>query len=206
MEYTLLAEGSSDKALMSILRWAVQQQLPNNVAVHGNHADLRQLQKAPKTFHERIRKAVEVYPCDLLFVHRDSDADSPQSRQHEVEMAYSDSGLSSPSLVSVIPVHMTEAWLLLDKDAIRAAAGNPNGVDVLDLPRHPDRILNPKFVLGQLLQQASGLAGRRRKNFNPARHIWQIPHHMKDFTILRRLDAFIAFEAELARTLQQVPE
>jgi hypothetical protein len=101
---------------------------------------------------------------------------------------------------------MTEAWLLLDEEAIRGAAGNPNGKEPLDLPRAPDQIPNPKDVLGELLKQASGLSGRRKKSFRPERHIWQIPGCMRDFTILRRLEAFVDFEKELERTLQTMAE
>jgi len=200
MENTHLAEGSSDKALMDILRWAIKQQLPN-VAVHGNHADLRRLRKAPKELRERIVEAVKLYPCDVLFVHRDSDTALPQHRKDEIQRAYAGSGLSYRRLVCVIPVRMTEAWLLLDEDAIREAAGNPNGKEPLNLPKDPDQIANPKDVLGQLLRQASGLTRRRRKSFRPERHIWQIPGCMKDFRILRRLKAFVDFEKELGRTL-----
>lgn len=174
LAYTLLAEGSSDRALMKILKWVIQQQLPD-VAVDGYHANLGVLSKAPKKLNERILKAAELYPCDLLFVHRDSDTPSPQKRKDEILAAYVESKLSNPSLVCVIPVRMTEAWLLLDKDAIRGAAGNPNGKDPIDLPRAPDQIPNPKEFLRELLKQASGLTGRRRKSFKPERYIWQIP-------------------------------
>jgi len=203
--YTLLAEGSSDKALMDILRWAIKHRL-KDVPVQGHYADLRLLRKAPGALSERIRAAVELYPCDLLFVHRDSDAASPQQRKQEIQAAYEESGLSSPGMVMVIPVRMTEAWLLLDEEAIRGAAGNPNGKEPLDLPQAPDQIPNPKEVLGELLKQASGLPGRRRKSFRPERCIWQIPGRMKEFAILRRLAAFVDFETELEGALKLMRE
>ena len=40
--------------------------------------------------------------------------------------------------VLVIPVRMTEAWLLIDELALRRAAGNPNGRNPLDLPALKD--------------------------------------------------------------------
>ena len=203
--YTLLAEGSSDKALMDILRWAIKHRL-KDVPVQGRYADLRPLRKAPRKLSEKIRAAVDLYPCDLLFVHRDSDAASPQQRKQEIQAAYEESRLSSPSMVIVIPVRMTEAWLLLDEDAIRRAARNPNGKEPLELPREPDQIPNPKDVLGELLKQASGLAGRRRKRFRPEQYIWQIPGFMKEFAILRRLAAFVDFEKELEGALKLMRE
>jgi hypothetical protein len=36
--------------------------------------------------------------------------------------------------IPVVPVRMTEAWLLADEFAIRSAPGNPNGTQSLDLP------------------------------------------------------------------------
>jgi hypothetical protein len=199
--YTLLAEGSSDKALMDILRWAIKHRL-KDVPVQGHYADLRPLPKAPRKLSERIHAAVDLYPCDLLFVHRDADAALPQQRKQEIRAAYEESGLSSPRMVFVIPVRMTEAWLLLDEDAIRRASGNPNGKEPLELPRDPDQLPNPKDVLGELLKQASGLAGRRRKRFRPEQCTGRIPGFMKEFAILRRLAAFVDFENELERALQ----
>ena len=90
--------------------------------------------------HEKIQAAVKWYPCDLLFIHRDAEGQSLLERKAEIDEAVSLAckTVAIPPAIAVVPVRMTEAWLLFDIPAIRAAAGNPNGSVDLDLPRLAD--------------------------------------------------------------------
>lgn len=74
----------------------------------------------------------------------------------------------STNLVPVIPVRMTEAWLLLDEPAIRTVAGNPAGRASLTLPKHheAERLPDPKSVLRQALLDAANVTGRRRERLD----------------------------------------
>lgn len=101
-----------------------------------------------------------------LFVHRDAEAQDPDHRRREVALAVSAVSFTGPS-VAVVPVRMTEAWLLLDEGAIRRAAGRPRGKDPLSLPtaRQVERLADPKRRLQATLAAASGLRGRRLKVF-----------------------------------------
>ncbi|MFN0089482.1 MAG: hypothetical protein ACKVWR_04305 [Acidimicrobiales bacterium] len=103
---------------------------------------------------------------DLVFVHRDAENQSPQLRRDEIERGRHAAGLEGP-VVPVVPVRMTEAWLLLDEQAIRRVAGKPSGRVPLDLPaaRDVERIADPKQILRAALLAASGAAGRRREQF-----------------------------------------
>lgn len=102
---------------------------------------------------------------------------------------------------------MTEAWLLLDESAIRRAAGNPNGREALRLPplRRLEDVPDAKAVLRDLLITASGLAGpRRRKRLQRdlGVRVQRVAELISDFSPLRSLPAFEAFEAELAAALR----
>ncbi len=70
--------------------------------------------------------------------------------------------------VPVIPIRMTEAWLLLDEAQIRRVAGAPNDKTALDLPRagKVESLPDPKALLKTTLARASGLKGRRLEQFN----------------------------------------
>ena len=74
-----------------------------------------------------------LYPCDLLFVHRDAEKESYDFRRQQVEAAV-DGGHHVP----VIPVRMSEAWLLHEEAAIRRGSGNPVGRTALELPQPKD--------------------------------------------------------------------
>jgi hypothetical protein len=139
--------------------------------------------------------AIHYYEGAILFVHRDADREAISERHSEVARAYAVLSPATPT-VAVVPVRMTEAWLLFDESAIRKAAGNPNGSHPLDLPplRRIEDCPNPKAVLNYALEVASGLSGRRLKKFHAAQAVWRIAEVIEDFSPLRQLRAFAQFE------------
>jgi len=150
--------------LLPILTWLLKEYLTDR-DVQSAWADLAGLPNLPKklSFSERIKIAIELHPCDLLFVHRDAETEPRENRVAEIHKAVKEAGKSvSLPIVCVVPVRMTEAWLLFDEAAIRTAAGNPNGKRVLQLPKMA-RVENepdPKELLYELLREASELGGR----------------------------------------------
>ena len=109
-----------------------------------------------------------------------------------------------PPTVPVVPVRMTEAWLLFDENAIRWAASNPNGSDPLPIPmREVEDLPDPKDVLHEALRVASGLSGRRRQKFNVRDAVHRVGEYIDDFSPLRRLNAFQRLEEDLATALRQ---
>lgn len=205
MQFTLLTDGSSDIVLLPILSWLLGQHTKQSFAPQW--ADLRNLRVPPKTLSDKIRTALEIYPCHLLFVHRDAENEAPDVRVHEINRALD--GLEHPPVVRVIPVRMQEAWLLFDAVALRRAAGCPNGKMDLDLPSI-DRLegLNTKKVLHDCLRRASGLVGRRAKDFRPHVNAHRLAEILDDFGPLRALPAFRMLELEVivALTALNLPE
>jgi hypothetical protein len=102
-----------------------------------------------------------------------------------------------------VPVRETEAWLLFDEGAIRRAAGNPNGVSPLHLPRiaECEQLPDPKSVLFNTLIDASGLKGRRRRSFRPQNARARLGDLIDDFSPLRVLSAFQRFEIDVQRVV-----
>ncbi|MBI5605073.1 MAG: DUF4276 family protein [Deltaproteobacteria bacterium] len=200
IRYTLLSDGPSDRALIPLLTWVLREKGDVN-RVQAEWADLGRLPKPPKSLCDRILSAIDLFPCDLLFVHRDAEREEPEKRYEEIRSAIREAtsrGFQTPA-VCVVPVQMTEAWLLFDEFAIRLAAGNPNGKDPLNLPELPkiEQIPNPKDILFQVLREASGLTARRLKKFNLAGARIRITELISDFSPLRALSAF----QELERTV-----
>ncbi len=205
LRYTLLPDGSSDAALLPLLTRVLRWYVPS-VAVDEAWADLRRLPHPPKRLAERIQACMELYPCDVLFVHRDAERVPREDRLYEIDeaVARARERIAIPPHVRVVPVRMREAWLLADEEAIRRAASNPNGRDDLDLPPLADleSLPDPKDVLYKALRQASGLPSGRLRRFSAAKCAFQIPHHMHDMTILRGLPAFQQLEADVTRVVE----
>jgi hypothetical protein len=200
IECTLVCDGSSDVALIHILKWLFSQLgvLPSP-QVHWY--DPRGCRSIPSSMAERIDHAVDLYPCDLLFIHRDEEGQGLTSRTDEIRyaLAASNTGRAGLPVVFVIPVRMMEAWLLFNEGCIRQAAGCPRGRSPLSLP-HPrdcEDLPDPKTLLRSALRIATEKQGRRLKKFNADVAVHRLAELIEDFSPLRQLTAFQNLEAQL---------
>jgi hypothetical protein len=198
LRYTLVADGPTDRALMRITAWLLRQ-IEDLVpcAFVPQFFDPRVLDDPPEGLAAKIERALSLFPCNILFVHRDAEASAPSDRVLEIERALP-TGVGSH--VCIVPVRMTEAWLLIDERAIRMAAGNPHGVHSLGMPsaHNLESLANPKHVLRDLLVQASAFCGRRRDKFERelSQRVHRVAELIDDFGTLRSLPAFREFEQD----------
>lgn len=199
LRFTLLGDGASDRLLLHPIRWALRSM---HVAVEtGRWADLSRARPKPRSLRERVRLALDLYPAEMLFLHRDAEGIAWEARAAEARAAADHAG----HFVAVIPVRMTEAWLLHDEAAIRRASGNPNGTVPLSLPL-PARVEgdpDPKATLLAALLDASELQGRRRQKkratFGEMRA--RTAELIADFGPLRAAPAFDRFLCDLEASL-----
>ena len=201
LRFTLLGDGSSDEALKRHVEWMVRENVASDVAIDSQWADLRAAKPKPEGLGARIERAIDLYPCDVLFVHRDAEREEPERRIQKIAQACLGMNVGVTP-VPVIPVRMSESWLLCDETAIRKAAGNPNGEQPLNLPRLRDieGLPDPKNTLHAVLRCASGLSGRRLKAFLPRARL--VANYITDFSMLRRLPAFQRLETDLRNVLE----
>jgi hypothetical protein len=79
--YTLVADGPSDRALLPIIDWAIEQN--SDIRFAQQYADASLLRATG--LRERVTRALQIYPCDVLFVHRDAERPNQYlARQHEI--------------------------------------------------------------------------------------------------------------------------
>lgn len=177
----LLADGSSDLPLADHLEALC--------ARHGREVlvtpvDERNL-RTGRTMEDRLRflRAQGMLP-DLVFVHRDAEGDLPDHRVSEIRTGASRAGLLDHVIVPIVPVRMTEAWLLLDEAEIRRVAGRPTSTVDLGLPRgtNVERIADPKAALADALLSAADPSGKRRRD----QFVRDFGHHRR--LLLQRLD------------------
>ncbi|MEM8502636.1 MAG: hypothetical protein AAF716_05725 [Cyanobacteria bacterium P01_D01_bin.1] len=191
------------------MSWLLRYHLPE-CAIQSEWADLGSFPNPPNTLEDRITDSLKYYPCDVLFIHRDADNQGRLQRLNEIKTAVSKTVTDKPiAVIPVIPVRMTEAWLLFDESAIRIAADNPGGSQTLALPKlkNAEGIADPKDFLQCLLRQANGASGRRLKKFNArlSSKVQRIAEITDDFSSLRELDAFTELEklvSDFARRTQ----
>lgn len=194
LTYTLLGDGPTDQKLQPLVRWVLRNS--TNRAISGFWADLSIAPSRPRTTRERIAAALEFYPSDILFVHRDAERISLPNRIAEIQRVIPDN--TETSVIPLVPVRMTEAWFLSDEAAIRTAANNPGGRVDLALPplRRCEDLPNPKEILATALETASDLRSKRHLNrFNVVNSAHRVAELTEDFSRLRVLHSFAEFES-----------
>jgi hypothetical protein len=184
LRYTLVADGSSDRVLIPLLNWLLDRA---DIRYQDQFAD--RLPSDGNTLKRRAAAALRLYPCDLLFVHRDGEGQGFDERVKEIQRELAD---ANNLYVPIVPVRMTEAWLLSSETAIRRAAGNPNGKMPLGLPtwREWDQKPDPKQILFDALRNASGLQGRHLRRFHEHAVRHRVAELTGDFSPLEKLPAF----------------
>jgi hypothetical protein len=185
LSYTLITDGPFDAALRPI----------------------RTLIHPPRGLEEKLLIAIDYYPCDILFIHRDAERQTRADRVREIQHALSivSKHLDPPPHVCVVPVRMTEAWLLCDEQAIRTAAGNSRGCRSLNLPplHSLEKLPNPKSVLYETIRAASELRGRRLSRLPAAEYAVRVAELIEDFSPLRHLSAFRQLEEEVIQMISE---
>jgi hypothetical protein len=160
-----VGEGPSDEALVERIEELCLRAGADEVA--GVAPDLRRHSRKSSTVSEKIAHVLQLEPdANLVFAHRDADTQDPAPRRSEVTEAFRGVGVEQPH-VAVVPVQMTEAWLLLDEEDIRFVAENPNGNVQINLPSpaRVESVTDPKEKLRDALVAASERSGRRLKRF-----------------------------------------
>ncbi len=188
---TLVAEGCSDQALVPLIEFVLDEHC--TIAHQTTFAD--DLPSGP--LRDRVARALALHPCDLLFVHRDADRNLVSRREEEIRAAVRATG--SPTAICLIPVRMTEAWLLADELAIRRASGNTAGSASLGLPAmgRLEAQTDPKGLLFAALEKASELGPHRLRRFDRNQARRQISGFMDDPSVLRKLPSFVHFESQV---------
>ncbi len=196
---TLVTDGSSDKLLAPLIELLFSAH--TELAYQVNCAE--GLPPLSSGLTARIDSALALFPCDFLFVHRDAEGVEASIRQQEIETNWSNSQQTA-TLICVIPVRMTEAWLIANEAPIRAAVGNPNGDDPLSLPavKTIESLPDPKAILFEALKVASGLNGTRKRRFNPHQFRHRVSELMDDLEPLRKLSSFRHLEAQIQKHLE----
>jgi hypothetical protein len=143
----------------------------------------------------------------ILFIHTDGGGDPDRARRERfspaMERVAAADGL--PRLVAVIPVRETEAWLLADGDAIRAAFGTTLDDIRLGLPDRPsdvERVPDPKALLDRVILAARG--GRSRGTRPGASPYFDVLGERVRLAALRQLPAYRRIESDLRTTLMDL--
>jgi hypothetical protein len=172
IHFILICEGSSDEALNQHLKSLLVECGVDEAT--GEAPDFRGL---PKSISRDIESKLRFIQkneqhADLVFIHRDADSTDPEPRYKEISLGIEKAEYKS-YWIGIVPVQATEAWLLINEDAIRRVSGRPNGRIPLHLPSlgQIEGLTKPKELLFNAILQASESSGRKLARIERKKHI-----------------------------------
>jgi len=158
-----LADGPSDLPLAGHLELLCA---AHGVEVQVTPIDPRTLGGTSRTVEARLRFVLcQGVDPDLVFVHRDAEGQESAARAAEIRTGAMSAGIEERRVVPVVPIRMTEAWLLIDEVEIRRVAGRPSSTNHLGLPSVSavESVADPKALLASALLAAGQPSGKRRR-------------------------------------------
>lgn len=209
----LFAEGPTDHLFLSALLTRVVRHMcaheatePVDLGEMRHHHSPGRSSEAPR--EERIFEAAraDLGAWDILFIHTDGSSDwqtasaarvAPAVRRLERELS-SYQGRA----VSVVPVRETEAWMLVDGDALREVFGTRVPDERLGIPPHPadaEKLLDPKEVLKTAFQSTAPRRATRRRGWDS-----ELLAEAVSLPKLGKLRSYKRFEKELRSALRDL--
>lgn len=187
LAYAVVADGGTDRLLVPIIQWAIHRLDPG---VEILEPEFRKRKGSVADFLATYKTGAL-----LVFVHRDAENTTLDARLQEFQP------LLRQDVVPVVPVRMSESWLLFDGSAIAKAASSPSSPVPVPVLAQIENIPNPKQRLDDLLFRAAGApTGRRGRTFRRSivdRRI-SVAEYITDYSPLECVPAFRRFQEVLA--------
>ncbi len=188
LTYSIVADGGTDRLLVPIIQWAIHRLDPD---VQIFEPEFCKRSGSIKDFFSDYDSSTM-----LTFCHRDAENLPLVERLKEFE-----SISNQPNIVPIIPVRMSESWILFNSTAIAKAAGSPSSQVLVPKTVDIEGIADPKNHLDELLFEAAGSpTGRRGKKFKNSirqRRV-SVASYISDYSPLEDLYAFRRFQSSLA--------
>lgn len=140
-----------------------------------------------------------------LAIHTDADRDSYEARKaHKIEPAQNLLDSLDENycklLTPVIPVRMIEAWMLADKELLKAEIGTKKSDNELGIDRAPEAMADPKQAIVDAIRIATENLPKRRQRLCIG-DLYSIIGDKVSIESLEKLDSYRRFEDEVRSTL-----
>lgn len=173
------------------------------------------IDKTGLSFNEQVflvsKIAKEEYDVLMLFVHTDADCNddsivfNSKIIPAKTFLEEQDDELVCKKVIAIVPVQMTEAWMLADKNLLKDEIGIV-GADIdLGIHRRPEETNNPKAVIENIirLSKESQVKRKRRAGLNIS-DLYQIIGQKIELSELENLPSYNKFKSSLREVLKEL--
>lgn len=208
----LYAEGHTDERFLPIIMQRVADRLLRRYAVASvdvlEPLSLKVSAKIDNRAQRILSAAKMAHGYNALIIHADADAatmeDALRNRYEPGNrLVQTSEGRLCTDLAPLIPIRMTEAWMMADFDAFQDVVGTDLSADDLRFPSKPhqvEKVRDPKSKLSIALNQI--FSRRRRRKMASLGQYYEPLARRISLNKLEKIPAFQQFKGELANILQ----
>ena len=147
----------------------------------------------------------------ILFVHTDSDSLDDEgvfnAKINPVTylLSQQDNAAYCTHLVAIVPIKMTEAWMIADKELLKSEIGIDKTDFELGIHLNPEIIGNPKNQIQEIIRMSKESQTKRRRNEGlQISGLYQIIGQKVDLSHLGKLTSYIKFKNALVQKLKDL--
>ncbi|MEM0542863.1 DUF4276 family protein [Flavobacterium sp. j3] len=211
----LFTEGSTDvRFLSSVVERTLEEVAFDCTGDIETKVEIININKSEKDFNQQVLEASKVasdkFGILFLFVHTDSDAVNDnlifqskiipaQKKLLEQDTSY------CKNIVAIVPIQMTESWMLADKELLKNEIGIEKTDAELGIHLNPELILNPKNVIENIIRLSKEDETKRKRNkgLNIA-DLYQIIGQKIELSELKKLSSYLKFRNSLIEKLREL--
>jgi hypothetical protein len=177
--------------------------------------EIIKIEKTGLSFKQQVLKAAEKAKNDfeilILFIHTDSD-------NRDDSIIFSTKIIPSKELideqedekvckkiVAIVPIQMTESWMLADKELLKNEIGIEGSDLELGIHKNPEEIANPKAVIENIIRLSKEKQVKRKRNKGlTISDLYQIIGQKTDVSQLEKLPSYMKFKNSLIDKLKEL--
>lgn len=200
------AEGSTDERFLTSIIQRTFEEVALECTGQIDILPVQFLEKENGAFVDLVQryatKALD-YGVMVLCIHTDADAAIDTATfTDKINPAFENiSNLEEvnicKNLVAIVPIQMTESWMLAEKELLKKEIGTDKSNNELGIHREPERTSNPKRVIETAIQiMEQSLTNRRRKQLKIGQLYLPIGQKVK-LENLESLSSYVRFKSSV---------
>lgn len=211
----LFTEGTTDvRFLSSVVERTLIDVVFDFAGEFETKVEVITINKSGLNFNQQIieasRFAFDKFGVVFLFVHTDSDASTDELifRTKIVpaeENLLLQDDVHCKHIVAIVPIQMTESWMLADKNLLKEEIGIEKTDAELGIHLNPEAITNPKSLIENIIRLSKeDLPKRRRNRGLNISDLYQIIGQKIEISELEKLSSYVKFKNSLIDKLREL--
>lgn len=212
----LFTEGTTDvRFLSSVVERTLQDVAFDCTGDIETKLEIIKIDKKNLNFNQQVLEASKVafdkFGIILLFIHTDSDNDDDElvfnSKINPAiqELLLQDEKFYCREMIAIVPVKMTEAWMIVDRQLLKNEIGIDKTDAELGINVNPEEINDPKTHIENIIRLSKEERTKRKRGKGlQIADLYQIIGQTIELSELEKLTSYMKFKNSLILKLQEL--